>query len=58
MVVQYRFNQRQVSLERMFELDPRVRDWLNSIVVENYPWPAKAPNSSGAAPGASLPRTS
>lgn len=37
MVARYRFNQQQVSLERMFELDPRVRRWLNSIVVERPP---------------------
>ncbi|GFE82770.1 hypothetical protein GCM10011487_47700 [Steroidobacter agaridevorans] len=39
MLVKYLFNQQQVSLERMFELDPAIRDWLNSLVVENYPWP-------------------
>lgn len=38
-LVGYRFNQQQVSLERMFERDPAIRDWLNSLVVENYPWP-------------------
>ena len=37
--VGYEFNQQQVSLERMFELDPSIRDWLDSLVVENYPWP-------------------
>jgi len=35
MAVGYVFNQRQVSLDRMFELDPLVRNWLNSIVVES-----------------------
>lgn len=39
LVVRCRFNQQQVSLERMFELDPALRDWLHSLVVENYPWP-------------------
>jgi hypothetical protein len=38
-LVGYEFNQQQVSLERMFELDPSIRDWLNSLVVENYSWP-------------------
>jgi hypothetical protein len=38
MVVRYLFNQQQVSLERVFQVDPQIRAWLNSIVVENYPW--------------------
>lgn len=38
-LVGYEFNQQKVSLERMFELDPSIRDWLNSLVVEDYRWP-------------------
>lgn len=39
MAVRYLFNQQQVSLERMYQLDPAIRDWLAALVVENYPWP-------------------
>lgn len=38
-LVRYLFNQQRVSLERMYELDPLIREWLKSIVVEDYPWP-------------------
>lgn len=38
LVVRYLFEQHRVSLERMFELDPSIRDWLNSLVEENYSW--------------------
>jgi hypothetical protein len=37
--VRYLFKQQQVSLERVFQLDPQIRAWLSSIVVESYPWP-------------------
>lgn len=34
MLVRYGFNQQQVSLDRMFERDPLIRSWLDSLVVE------------------------
>lgn len=39
LVVRYRFNQQETSLQRVFELDASVREWINSMVVDNYPWP-------------------